>query len=137
MFLTTRSLLARVPVLAGLELAAMLLSSSQRGLPPIAPVWPPVQAVALAKTIDMSNDEEEVNWDSLEKEIDVEEKAEVEKEVAKEKKKKVEEEGKGATSELVLSSSLSSSDLGNNYSIGLRSGRLQIKRISRDMRCRL
>ena len=58
-------------------------------------------------------------------------------EAAKVKKKKVDEEGKRAMIELVLSSPSSSGDSRIGYCISLRSCRLKMKCISRDMRCGL
>ena len=76
MFSTVRSPLAPMLVLAGLEPMAMVLPSLQRGLPPIALSRSPIQAVALAETIAITDDEEEADWDSLEREVDVKEKVE-------------------------------------------------------------
>ena len=80
------------------------------GLLPIAPSGSLVQGVALVETINISDDEEEIDWDSLEREIDAEEKVEVKKEVVKAEKKKVEKERKIVVEELVPSSSSSSGD---------------------------
>ena len=48
--------------------------------------------VALVEIIDISDDEKEVDWDLLEKEIDEEEKEEAKKEATQVEKKKAKEE---------------------------------------------
>ena len=118
-------------MLARLEPVAIVLPSLQREPPPVAMSRSPVRPAAPAEIIDISDDEGEVDWDLLEKEIN-----EAEKEASQAGEKEAKEEGKKAADGFSssLSPSSSSDGSGAGYCISFCSGRPQMKHIHRFMR---
>ena len=122
---------SRLPVVAQM---AILLSSLRGGQLPATPAQPLVQETVPVEIIDIFDDDEEIDWDLLQRESDEEEQASAEKLAAlaarEEAGKKGEEAATVAPS--VSSSSSDSSEAG--YCISFRGGRPQMRCIRRSTR---